>query len=127
MPTEKDTAPDDTAVADRAAVRVIDNPVSGERIIIRGRPDRPGDPLTWDLVLAPGGRVPSSHAHPEQEERFTVLEGRMRFRVGWRRLIAIPGDVVTVPPGTVHHFANAGPGRPGWPCRPGLPWAWPSC
>jgi hypothetical protein len=54
--------------------------------------------------------VPSSHAHPEQEERFTVLEGRMRFRVGWRRLVAGPGDVVTVPPGTVYRFANAGPG-----------------
>jgi quercetin dioxygenase-like cupin family protein len=107
MPTEEDTAPENTAV------RVIENPVSGERIIIRGRPGPPGDPLSWELVLAPGGRVPSSHAHPEQEERFTVLEGRMRFRVGWRRVIAVPGDTITVPPGTVHHFANAGP----WPAR----------
>ena len=95
--------------AETAAVRVIENPLSGERIIMPARRVAPNEPLTWELVLAPGGRVPSSHAHPEQEECFTVLAGRMRFRVGWRRLTAGPGDVVRVPPGTVHHFANAGP------------------
>ena len=66
--------------------------------------------LEWELVLAPGGRVPSSHAHPGQEECFTVRTGQMRFRVGGRRVIAGPADTVRVPPGTVHHFANAGPG-----------------
>jgi quercetin dioxygenase-like cupin family protein len=86
--------------------RVIVNPLSGERITIpASHPD--GNVLDWELVLAAGGRVPSSHAHPEQEERFTVLEGRMRFRVGGRRITAGQGQTVTVPPGTVHHFANA--------------------
>ena len=59
-------------------------------------------------VLAPGGRVPNSHSHPEQEERFTVFDGMLRFRIGWRRRLARPGDVVVVPRGTVHHFANPG-------------------
>jgi mannose-6-phosphate isomerase-like protein (cupin superfamily) len=87
---------------------VIVNPLSGEQItILAADPD--GAELAWELVLAPGGRVPSSHAHPGQEERFTVLEGRMRFRVGWRRVLAGPGTTVLVPPGTVHHFANPGP------------------
>ncbi|MGH3150171.1 MAG: cupin domain-containing protein, partial [Streptosporangiaceae bacterium] len=66
-----------------AGGQVIENPLSGERITIRspaGRPDGDGA-LEWELVLAPGGRVPSSHAHPRQEECFTVLEGQMRFRV----------------------------------------------
>jgi quercetin dioxygenase-like cupin family protein len=87
---------------------VIENPLSGERITIMERPRMTGDALVWDLVLAPGGRVPNSHSHPEQEERFTLLDGTMRFRVGWRRLLARPGDVVVVPPGKVHHFANPG-------------------
>lgn len=65
--------------------------------------------LGWELMLAAGGRVPSSHAHPWQQERFTVVAGRMRFRVAGRRVIAGPGTTVTVPPGTVHSFANAGP------------------
>jgi quercetin dioxygenase-like cupin family protein len=89
--------------------QIIENPLSGERITIgRTSADTGGAALEWELLLAPGGRVPSSHAHPEQEEVFTVLAGRMRFRVGARRVIANPGDTVRVPPGTVHHFANAG-------------------
>jgi quercetin dioxygenase-like cupin family protein len=89
---------------------VIVNPLSGERITIRApAADTRESVLEWELLLAPGGRVPSSHAHPEQEECFTVLDGRMRFRVGGRRITAGPGDTVVVPPGTVHHFANAGP------------------
>ena len=93
-----------------SAGQVIENPLSGERITIRRTAAQTGGALlAWELALAPGGRVPASHAHPRQQEIFTVLEGRMRFRVGWRRQIAGPGDTVTVPPGTVHHFANAGP------------------
>lgn len=100
--------------------RVISNPLSGERITIPAQPRR--DVLSWELVLAPGGRVPSSHAHPEQEETFTVAEGRMRFRVGRRRVVAGPGDTVCIPPGTVHHFANAGavPARVAVQTRPPL-------
>lgn len=94
--------------ADTITGPVIVNPLSGERItILEADPD--GDMLVWELLLAPGGHVPSSHAHPGQEERFTVREGCMRFRVGWRRLLAGPGDTVVVAPGTVHHFANPGP------------------
>ena len=89
---------------------VIVNPLSGEQITIRATAaDTPGSVLEWELLLAPGGRVPSSHAHPEQEECFTVLDGQMRFRVGGRRITAGPGDTVLVPRGIVHHFANAGP------------------
>jgi quercetin dioxygenase-like cupin family protein len=88
---------------------VIENPLSGEQITIRRTAaDTGGAVLEWELLLAPGGRVPSSHAHPGQEEVFTVLAGQMRFRVGVRRVLANPGDTVRVPPGTVHHFANAG-------------------
>jgi quercetin dioxygenase-like cupin family protein len=88
---------------------VIENPVSGERIVIhRSAADTGGRLLAWELFLAPGGRVPSSHAHPGQQERFTVLAGRMRFRVGARSRTVGPGETVIVPPRTVHSFANAG-------------------
>jgi quercetin dioxygenase-like cupin family protein len=102
---------------------VIENPLSGEHITIRRTAAQTdGSVLDWELVLAPGGRVPSSHAHPEQEECFTVLAGQMKFRVGGRRITAGPGDTVRVPPGTVHHFANAGrqPARLAVQSRPAL-------
>ena len=58
--------------------------------------------------MAPGGKVPGRHVHPEQEERFEVLAGRMRFRMGLRTVEGGRGDVVTVPAGKVHGFTNAG-------------------
>lgn len=89
--------------------RVIENPVSGERIVIRQTASETcGALLAWELFLAPGGRVPSSHAHPRQEEVFTVVEGLLRFRVRSRSRTLKPGDSVRVAPGAVHSFANPG-------------------
>src|SRR5258708_8259971 len=97
-----------TADANVTDPHVITNPLSGEQITIRAAAaDAGGRVVEWDVLLAPGGRVPSSHAHPEQEECFTVVAGQMKFRVGSRRVTAGPGDTVRIPPGTVHHFANA--------------------
>jgi quercetin dioxygenase-like cupin family protein len=88
---------------------VIENPVSGERIVIRRSGDETGgELLEFDLFLPPGGSVPAGHVHPAQEERFTVVAGRMRFRLGRRTLLAGPGETVTVPRGTAHWFGNAG-------------------
>lgn len=88
---------------------MIENPVSGERIVIRATAAQAGgDVLAWELFLAPGGRVPSSHAHPQQEELFTVVDGVLRFRVAGRRTTLRPGESVRVRPGRVHSFANPG-------------------
>ncbi|MGI9148973.1 MAG: cupin domain-containing protein [Chloroflexota bacterium] len=89
--------------------RVIDNAISGERIVIRKSGAQTGGRmLAFDLFLPPGGHVPAGHVHPVQEERFTVVAGRMRFRVGRRTILASPGQTVRVPPGTPHWFGNAG-------------------
>jgi quercetin dioxygenase-like cupin family protein len=91
------------------AERVILNPVSGERIVIRtSGADTGGRLLVLDLYLPPGAHVPARHAHPVQAERFTVLAGRMRFVLGRQPVLATPGDTVLVPPGTPHWFGNAG-------------------
>lgn len=88
-------------------MRVIENPVSGEQIVIRqSASDTDGALLSFDLYLPPGTKVPAAHAHPSQEEAFTVVDGTMRFRVGRRRFVAGPGDTVRVPPGTSHWFGN---------------------
>jgi mannose-6-phosphate isomerase-like protein (cupin superfamily) len=91
------------------AGQIIHNPVSGERIeFLRTAADTYGEMLELELQLAPDGHVPGAHVHPEQQERFHVLDGTMRFRVGLRTIVAHAGDTVTVPAGRVHRFANAG-------------------
>jgi mannose-6-phosphate isomerase-like protein (cupin superfamily) len=92
--------------------RILQNPASGERIVLlRTSEETAGELLEFELRLAAGGHVPSAHLHPEQEERFTVLEGHTRFRVGRRTVVLTAGQTVTVPPGTAHRFDNPGPGN----------------
>src|SRR5262245_3559449 len=80
------------------AGRVIVNPISGERIVIRqSGAETGGELLSFDLYLPPGGHVPASHVHPNQEERFTVIEGLMRFRLGRQTIVARPGESVRIP------------------------------
>jgi mannose-6-phosphate isomerase-like protein (cupin superfamily) len=89
--------------------RIIHNPVSGERIeFLHTAADTDGERLEFELELAADGRVPGAHVHPEQEERFLVLEGTMRFRLGPHTIVAEAGESVVVPPGRMHRFANGG-------------------
>src|SRR5258707_476359 len=93
-----------------AGGHVIDNPISGERIVVRqSSAETDGQLLAFDLFLPPGGHVPATHAHSVQEERFTVVAGQMRFQIGRRSRLAGPGDTMLVKPGTAHWFGNVGP------------------
>ncbi len=90
--------------------RTLENPVTGERFtFIETSATTGGELLAFELGLRAGGAVPIPHVHPVQTERFEVVEGTMRFRVGLRRVTAGPGDVVEVAPGVMHSFANPGP------------------
>jgi quercetin dioxygenase-like cupin family protein len=89
--------------------QTLENPVTGERFTFTDTASSTGgELLAFDFALRPGGAVPIPHVHPVQTERFEVVAGRMRFRVGLRTLVAEPGDVVEVAPGVLHAFANAG-------------------
>ena len=91
------------------AGKVLENPVSGERMTFRKTAsETDGKLLEIELELSADGAVPGAHIHPEQEERFEVLEGTMAFRMGLKKIVAGPGDVVTVPAGKIHAFKNAG-------------------
>ena len=92
--------------------QTLENPVTGERFTFtETAASTDGELLAFDFALRPGGAVPIPHVHPIQTERFEVLEGRMRFRVGLRTRIAGPGDVLEVAPGVMHSFANTGDGE----------------
>src|SRR3954451_597019 len=91
--------------------QTLENPVTGERFTFtETAATTDGELLAFELGLRPGGAVPIPHVHPIQTERFEVVEGRMRFRLGPRTVVAGPGGGQEGAPGVVHGFANAGHG-----------------
>jgi quercetin dioxygenase-like cupin family protein len=81
-----------------------------------------GETIQVETIVRPDGFVAATHVHPYQTERFEVLDGRLGLRVGDHELIAGPGDVATVEPGTPHRFWNAGQDEARFVCeiRPAL-------
>ena len=87
----------------------LENPVTGERAVVReGTDDSGGRRIVTDLFLRPGGAVVGAHVHSYFHERFEVLDGRVGFQVGKIKAVAEAGRAVTVEPGTGHDFWNAG-------------------
>jgi quercetin dioxygenase-like cupin family protein len=67
-----------------------------------------GESLIVDNWLEPGGKLPA-HLHPRQEERWSVLEGEVRFRHGDdERVIGPEAGEIVVAPGVVHGLENTG-------------------
>ena len=88
---------------------VIENPVTGERVVVRvGTEDSGGGLLAVDVYVRPGGAVTGEHVHPAIEETFTVVRGRVGFRLDGRESIARVGQRLHVPAGTAHDWWNAG-------------------
>jgi quercetin dioxygenase-like cupin family protein len=89
---------------------VVENPVTGERGVARiGTAETGGELLVADLYIRPGCAVMGEHLHPGIEERFTVLRGRVGFRLAGRESIAEPGVRLIAPAGVPHDWWNAGP------------------
>ena len=87
----------------------VENPVTGEVLIFhRTSRDTGGEAVLVETIVHPGGFVAATHVHPHQSERFEVLEGKLGLRLGHNQLMAGPGDIATVEPGTPHRFWNAG-------------------
>ena len=91
------------------AGEVYENPVTGERVVVRrGIEESGGEHLAVDLYVAPGGAVGGEHVHQDIEEIFTVIRGRVGFRLDGREDVAEPGRRLVVSPGVVHDWWNAG-------------------
>jgi quercetin dioxygenase-like cupin family protein len=88
---------------------VYDNPVTGERVVIRlGTQETGGERLVADIYVRPGGAVVGEHIHPSIDETFTILKGRVGISIAGRTMIAKPGRKLHVPRGTAHDWWNAG-------------------
>ena len=88
---------------------VVENPVTGERVVVRlGTEETGGDRLVAAGFIRPGGAVTGEHVHPGIEEWFMVVSGRVGFRLDGRESIAAPGERLYVPAGMSHDWWNAG-------------------
>ena len=72
--------------------------------------DHGGIGFTFLIVDAGPGEGPALHTHPYAEV-LIVLEGTARATVGDDVAEVSAGDIVVIPPDTVHGFTNVGSGR----------------
>ncbi len=80
------------------------------------------DPEVLEMEATYSGEagMPPLHLHPEQSERFEILEGSMRANIGDEERVYEAGEVFEVPAGTPHQMAAEGPTRTRWQVRPAL-------
>jgi len=91
------------------AGEVYENPATGERVVIRvGAEECGGELLVADLYVEPEGASMGEHVHPGIEEGFTVVRGRIGYRLDGREGVARSGQHLHVPHGTTHDWWNAG-------------------
>lgn len=91
---------------------IICGPGEGERLNERivVKVERPELSVN-EVDVGPDFEGPGPHFHKEHVDAFLVLEGTLEFINGATRVRAEAGTTVAVPPGIVHGFTNAGPGR----------------
>jgi quercetin dioxygenase-like cupin family protein len=88
------------------------DPVTRRRISLRVVPDENPEnaALEIDSWLPAGWRDPWRHLHPHQEERVSVVAGRLLAEIdGWSRTYS-PGESFIIPRGVEHHLSVDGDG-----------------
>jgi mannose-6-phosphate isomerase-like protein (cupin superfamily) len=90
----------------------IENAVSGERLkFLQTFKSSKGELFQAEIWSPPGKFVIQTHFHPNQIERFEVIEGSLGAKVAGRTQVAGPGERVSVPVGTSHSYWNDGDGE----------------
>jgi mannose-6-phosphate isomerase-like protein (cupin superfamily) len=122
----------------------IEHPTTGQRFVFRVTAGASGgEAVVFESFLPGYARGLAAGVEAEQEQRFEVLQGTLRFHVGREERLLGAGDRLTVPRGTPCHYWNPSPElahlvaeiRPAlefeawarasctehWPCPPGTP------
>ena len=60
----------------------------------------------FEMTVPPGSLVPPPHSHADNEECVYVLEGTLKYSVDGQSRDLRPGDWMSTPRGSVHHFIN---------------------
>lgn len=86
----------------------IEDGLTGQRFIFRlSAAETGGDAVVFESFLPAAARGLATGAEAEQEQRFEVLHGSLRFRVGGEDRLLEAGGRLTVPRGTACWYWNA--------------------
>lgn len=86
--------------------RIIDNPVTGERVtFIETSEDAGGARTIADVEVGPGGGVPT-HRHAHHDERIEVLDGEIEVTLDGKKQRLSTGQYVVIPKGQTHTWRN---------------------
>src|SRR6476646_8195254 len=112
-PVTGQQAPHPKRTGERAMAKagdVIENPVTGERIVfVETAAQSGGERLKIALHLEPNANNASSHLHAKQAERIAVVRGELRIVVGRGEARTLrAGEEVVVPAGVLHQWWNHG-------------------
>jgi quercetin dioxygenase-like cupin family protein len=88
--------------------------------LIRTADETGGELLEMEASYGGSGGMPPEHLHPQQIERFEVLEGTIRAIIGGTEHRYGPGESFEVPAGTPHQMGAEVPSRMRWEVRPAL-------
>jgi mannose-6-phosphate isomerase-like protein (cupin superfamily) len=102
---------------------VLDNPVTGQRIIFRRTSgDTAGGLLEVESVYTtPSPSRPPAHYHPSQEEIFRVLAGELHVVTDGRQRVLKKGETLVIVEGAKHQmWAEEAGVRVNWQTRPAL-------
>jgi mannose-6-phosphate isomerase-like protein (cupin superfamily) len=89
--------------------RIVENPVTGERFRWHlTEADTGGRLVRAEVWVRPGGGVFVEHLHPQSEERFEVLCGRMIVEQDGEPSVLLAGERARIPAGVPHRWRNGG-------------------
>ena len=77
---------------------------AGTLITVKARGEDTNGSFSLVEQLAPAGFGPPLHVHPEDDELFTILEGKATFWIGDETISAPEGTIVYIPHGVPHSF-----------------------
>ena len=99
---------------------MIKGPGGFELHLLRTGTETDGELLEMDATYPGSDTLPPEHLHPQQTERFEVLEGNIRAIIDGSERRYEAGEVFVVPPGTPHQLGAEEPARMRWETRPAL-------
>jgi quercetin dioxygenase-like cupin family protein len=88
--------------------------------LVRTAAETGGEVLEMEASYDGTAGPPPEHLHPQQLERFEVLDGAVRTVIGGAERRYEEGETFEVAAGTPHRMSADGPARVRWEVRPAL-------